>query len=638
MTTPNTNIHLGLPCPATDLAELIPELLEIRNSILEHENRFGQFETIHPKYRKSARNLAHYLALRLHDIRELQIKLTDWGLSSLARPERKVHATIDNLLFVMHALPGKKWTPAEKPQLCFDEGRQLLEEHTTALLGEQPAGHRTRIMVTMPTEAAEDFQIIHDLMEGGMNCARINCAHDDPFVWEDIIANIRKAEVATGRTCKILMDLAGPKLRTGSLPDGPPALKVRPERNDLGEVVRPSQIWLYPEGTQAATPGDEDAALPVPGDWFAQCKKGDRITLTDARGSNRRLRIAKIYPQGAWASAKKTIYFTPGMTLQLKRKGEKLKNAVARLVGEMPRRPGSILLNTSDPLVLTRSATPGHAAWFDENDKFHPATIGCSIPDVLDDVSLGDPIWFDDGKTGGIIERIEPEQVLVRITHAGPAGTRLRAEKGINLPDSDLRLTALTDEDVKALEFAVGHADMVGLSFANRPADVEALIGLMRGLQNDTSGVPRNLPGIVLKIETNRGFEHLPDMVLTAMQTPVIGVMIARGDLAIECGFGRLAELQEEILWICEAAHVPVIWATQVLEGMAKQGLPTRAEVTDAAMGQRAECIMLNKGPHIVDATKALGNILGRMQDHQTKKRSLLRKLALAEKFFEERT
>jgi pyruvate kinase len=99
-----------------------------------------------------------------------------------------------------------------------------------------------------------------------------------------------------------------------------------------------------------------------------------------------------------------------------------------------------------------------------------------------------------------------------------------------------------------------------------------------------------------------------------------------------------LAELQEEILWICEAAHVPVIWATQVLEGMAKQGLPTRAEVTDAAMGQRAECIMLNKGPHIVDATKALGNILGRMQDHQTKKRSLLRKLALAEKFFEERT
>jgi pyruvate kinase len=96
-----------------------------------------------------------------------------------------------------------------------------------------------------------------------------------------------------------------------------------------------------------------------------------------------------------------------------------------------------------------------------------------------------------------------------------------------------------------------------------------------------------------------------------------------------------LAEVQEQILWICEAAHVPVIWATQVLEGLAKSGLPTRSEVTDAAMGQRAECIMLNKGDHIIEATKALDEILLRMQDHQTKKRSLLRRLSIAERFFE---
>ena len=59
-----------------------------------------------------------------------------------------------------------------------------------------------------------------------------------------------------------------------------------------------------------------------------------------------------------------------------------------------------------------------------------------------------------------------------------------------------------------------------------------------------------------------------------------------------------MAEVQEEILWICEAAHVPVIWATQVLETLAKEGMPSRAEITDAAMGHRAECVMLNKGPH----------------------------------------
>ena len=71
-------------------------------------------------------------------------------------------------------------------------------------------------------------------------------------------------------------------------------------------------------------------------------------------------------------------------------------------------------------------------------------------------------------------------------------------------------------------------------------------------------------------------------------------VMIARGDLAVEVGFTRLAELQEELLWLCEAAHVPVVWATQVLQSLAKTGFPTRAEVTDAAHAVRAECVMLN--------------------------------------------
>ncbi len=134
---------------------------------------------------------------------------------------------------------------------------------------------------------------------------------------------------------------------------------------------------------------------------------------------------------------------------------------------------------------------------------------------------------------------------------------------------------------------------------------------------------------MVLKIETRRGFENLPDMLLTAMQFSCCGVMIARGDLAVECGFDRLAEVQEEILWICEAAHVPVIWATQVLETLARKGIPSRAEITDAAMSHRAECVMLNKGPNVVTALQLLDDILRRMQAHQDKKRSMLRALHL---------
>ena len=170
------------------------------------------------------------------------------------------------------------------------------------------------------------------------------------------------------------------------------------------------------------------------------------------------------------------------------------------------------------------------------------------------------------------------------------------------------------------------HADMVGLSFAQSAADVEMLLDRLHQLSNKDLG-------IILKIETRRGFEQLPLMLLAGMKTSSVGVMIARGDLAVECGFERMAEVQEEMLWICEAAHCPVIWATQVLESLAQGGIPSRAEITDAAMGHRAEAVMLNKGPHILRAVQSLDDILQRMEAHQVKKQSMMRKLSLARTF-----
>ena len=137
--------------------------------------------------------------------------------------------------------------------------------------------------------------------------------------------------------------------------------------------------------------------------------------------------------------------------------------------------------------------------------------------------------------------------------------------------------------------------------------------------------------GLVVKIETEKACRDLPRLLLTAMRRYPAAVMIARGDLAVECGWERLAELQEEILWLCEAAQLPVIWATQVLELKTKKGYASRAEISDAAMAQRADCVMLNKGPHIIAAIRMLDDILRRMQGHQYKKTARLRRLRLAE-------
>lgn len=242
-------------------------------------------------------------------------------------------------------------------------------------------------------------------------------------------------------------------------------------------------------------------------------------------------------------------------------------------------------------------------------------------------VRPGEPIWLDDGKIGGVIRTVASQTVSVEITHARRSGEKLGAEKGINVPESVLGLSSLTKEDLEALEFVVKNADIVGYSFVRTEADVMDLQSRLVAL-----GAGEKL-GIILKIETREGFEQLTRLLLAAMRSRAVGVMIARGDLAVECGYQRLAEIQEEIPWISEAAHIPVIWATQVLESLAKNGIPSRSEITDAAIGERAECVMLNKGPYIVTAVRILDDILRQMQAHQEKKRSMLRKLHLADAF-----
>jgi pyruvate kinase len=202
-------------------------------------------------------------------------------------------------------------------------------------------------------------------------------------------------------------------------------------------------------------------------------------------------------------------------------------------------------------------------------------------------------------------------------------GNKIPHQKGLNFPATDLLLNPLTGKDLQDLDFVAANADIVGYSFVQKPTDIELL---QQELQRR---MPNNSPAIVAKIETSQAVRNLPELIVQAAGKQPFGIMIARGDLAIEIGYQRLAEIQEEILWLCEAAHVPVIWATQVLENLVKNGIPSRAEIIDAAMAERAECVMLNKGPFIAEAVTILDDVLTRMQAHQQKKPPQLRALNL---------
>lgn len=254
------------------------------------------------------------------------------------------------------------------------------------------------------------------------------------------------------------------------------------------------------------------------------------------------------------------------------------------------------------------------------------AMIGITLPEVLEDLAENARIYFDDGKIGGVVRRIHKFGVFVEITQAAVNGTKLRSEKGVNFPDTRLQIPSLTPNDFAYLPFIAEYGDIVGYSFVRTVEDVYQL-------QSELENLKRTDMGIVLKIENKEAFDNLPALLLAVMRSSKAGVMIARGDLAVELGYERIAEVQEEILWICEAAHLPNIWATQVLESLAKKGLATRSEITDAAMAVRAECVMLNKGMYILDALRMLANILERMEHHVDKKRGSFRPLGVAKRF-----
>jgi pyruvate kinase len=281
---------------------------------------------------------------------------------------------------------------------------------------------------------------------------------------------------------------------------------------------------------------------------------------------------------------------------------------------------GGLSLREGDELLLLPPGKPG-----EETER--PA-IWVEPAEMLGMIRPGEHIFFDDGKFEARVLENTADWARVRIRRISTKKPFLKPEKGINLPDSDLQIAPLTAEDKRNIPFICRYADMVGYSFVSEPADVELLRAELKKHSPN-----KHTPDIILKIERLSAVQHLPALLINGMKDPSVGVMIARGDLAVEIGFERLSEIQEEILWICEAAHVPVIWATQVLESLNKTGFATRSEITDAAYGVRAECVMLNKGRYITKTIETLDNILRRQMAHLDKKRYILRPLGIARNF-----
>ena len=432
-------------------------------------------------------NLSQYIALREHDLTDLQYRLAARGLSSLGRSESHVAVALDTLLATLKRLTGESSAGYPAPGLARAGGAELEAEADRLFGKRQKGGPRARVMATLPTEAATEPASVDSLVTAGMDCARINCAHDDPEVWEQMVEQVRAAAARLERPCRVLMDIAGPKCR-------------------ILRVKAPPKTRLL---------------------------RGDRIVLVD----------------------------------ELREK-------------------------TKEPIAFS-----------------------LNFPELVDQLAVGSEMFIDDGKAAARVVSKGPGRAEIEVYAAREKGVRLKPGKGVNFPSTELDLPPLTSKDFRDLDFIAEHADLVGFSFVQRFDDVELLQDHLVGARPQTRAAGLRFQDR----DAARGAQSSALILQSSAHNPT-AVMIARGDLAVELGFARLTEMQEEILWLCEAAHTPVVWATQVLDNFVRDGVASRAEMTDAAMAQGAECVMLNKGPYLAEGVGFLRDVLTRMDRHHAKK------------------
>src|SRR5215831_8800453 len=287
---------MGTPSVTTALSQLESLLIEVERATPSAV----ELQALAGSHRAGAVNLQHYLALRRHDLRRLQNALAELGLSSLGRAEGHVEATLRAVRRALKALGGQASSDEPLRGPHFADGRQSLARNAEGLLGPAPAGRAVRIMVTADTNLAETPSAVRILVERGMGILRINCAHDGPEVWTRIAENVRAAEKETGSACRILMDLGGPKIRTGPLRPGPAVVTWKLRRDPRGRLLVPTTVWISPPGTRPPAPGP---SLHFPREWFGRLEPGVQLRFRDARGLRRSLRVVERHGEAVRAEA-----------------------------------------------------------------------------------------------------------------------------------------------------------------------------------------------------------------------------------------------------------------------------------------------------------------------------------------------
>jgi len=375
------------------------------------QNAQNKFPLQNPENKCSRDNLLCYLALREHDLSDLQLRLAEQGLSSLGRLEGQVMVTLEKVMRHLGISAYNITTSLCKTNTT--DARSYLEKRSQLLLGRPRQGRNTRIMVTLDSSNIHQPELLEQLLRSGMDIARINCAHDTKKEWRMLIEAIRHAEqrliqrgLGVGRRCRIMMDLAGPKIRTGSMETEVRQLKISVPKDSVGKPIRMLEGYLDSEAIQTELislvgirPGFVISIPPKqqqqPPPILGTLKLGEKITFKDGRDRLRTLIVLeRISPTRVRVGLDRTAYLREAIELHSEVNGSSFT------VGPIKPQPIDLQVKAGDILRLYRnSGILGHKP----TDDGKPAGISCTLPEVLEQVQPGHRVFIDDGKIGAIV-------------------------------------------------------------------------------------------------------------------------------------------------------------------------------------------------------------------------------------------
>ena len=245
-----------------------------------------------------------------------------------------------------------------------------------------------------------------------------------------------------------------------------------------------------------------------------------------------------------------------------------------RMVSEAIGRPIGILMDLQGPKIrvgtLQQPADLKPGGFFTLTTRDVPGDnheVHVPFKELPQSVSAGQTLLLDDGLIELKVDAVTETEIRTKVVRGG----ELKSKKGINLPQSTIRIPSITEKDVKDLDFGIDHeVDMIAMSFVRKPQDV---LDLRKKIEDRDSEIP-----IISKIEKHEGVKNIDGII-----DVVDGVMVARGDLGIEIPMAEVPIVQKMIISKCNARGIPVITATQMLDSMIRNPIPTRAEATDVA-------------------------------------------------------